>query len=226
MSEEKKSADPTLAGFYEAMERTSVEKITNEMLAGLSGDSSDSESFDVESENENAKDRPWRESHVVFGKSIIKQGQIEAMKGKYFHDVFIVRAGGEDTVPLPECDEVVVFKSFMKAGLRFPLHKMLVEVLKTFEIYLHRITPEALIRVGVFIWSMRSQGMEPDARYFCNIHELSYETKETGKEQYHNNFGCYNFMLRSGVNYPMPTFRKKWPGSWMKEWFYVKNDLK
>jgi hypothetical protein len=62
-----------------------------------------------------------------------------------------VRAGGEDIVPLPEGDEVVVFRSFMKAGLRFPLHKMLVEVLKTFEIYLHQITPEALIRVGVFI---------------------------------------------------------------------------
>jgi hypothetical protein len=133
------------------MERTNVEKITNEILARLSGDSSDSESFDIESENENAKDRPWRPSHVVFGKSTIKQGQIEAMKGKYFHDVSIARAGGEDTVPLPESDEVVVFKSFMKAGLRFPLHKILVEVLKTFEIYLHQITPEALIRVGVFI---------------------------------------------------------------------------
>jgi hypothetical protein len=24
----------------------------------------------------------------------------------------------------------------------------------------------------------------------------------------------------------MPTFRKRWPGDWMKEWFYVKNDLK
>jgi hypothetical protein len=151
LAEDKKSADPSLAGFYEAMERTNVEKITNEILARLSGDSSDSESFDIESENENAKDRPWRPSHVVFGKSTIKQGQIEAMKGKYFHDVSIARAGGEDTVPLPESDEVVVFKSFMKAGLRFPLHKILVEVLKTFEIYLHQITPEALIRVGVFI---------------------------------------------------------------------------
>jgi hypothetical protein len=59
------------------------------------------------------------------------------MKGKFFHDVSIVRDRGEDTVPLPEGDEVVVYKSFMKAGLRFPLHKMLVEVLKTFEIYLH-----------------------------------------------------------------------------------------
>jgi hypothetical protein len=38
MAEDKKSVDPTLAGFYEAMDRTNVEKITDEMLAGLSGD--------------------------------------------------------------------------------------------------------------------------------------------------------------------------------------------
>ena len=116
MAEDKKSTDPTLAGFYEAMERTNVEKITNEMLVGLSGDSSNSESFDVESENENVDDWSWRPSHIVFGKSMIRQGQIEAMKCKYFHDVSTVRARGEDTVPLPEGDEVVVFRSFMKLG--------------------------------------------------------------------------------------------------------------
>jgi hypothetical protein len=110
------------------------------------------ESFDVESENENTEDRSWRPSHVVFGKSSIKQGQIEAMEGKYFHDVSIVSPGGEDTVPLPEGDEVVIFRSFMKVGLLFPLHKMLVKVLKTFEIYLHQVTPDALVRVDVFIW--------------------------------------------------------------------------
>jgi hypothetical protein len=225
MAEDKKSVDPTLAGFLEAMERTNVEKITNKILAGLSGDSSDSESFDIESENENVEDRPWRPRHVVFGRSTIKQDQIEAMKGKYFHDVSIVRAGGEDTVPLPESAEVVIFRSFMKVGLHFPLHKMLVEVLKTFEIYLHQINTEALIRVGVFIWAMRSQGMEPDAICFYNIHELSYQTKATEKEQYHNNFACYSFVPRFEANYPVPMFRKRWPGSWMKEWFYVKNDL-
>jgi hypothetical protein len=74
MVKDKKSMDPMLIGFYKAMERTNIEKITDEMLAGLSGDSSDGESFDVESENEDAEDRPWRPSHVVFGKSTIKQG--------------------------------------------------------------------------------------------------------------------------------------------------------
>jgi hypothetical protein len=174
MAEEKKITDPALAGFYEAMEKTNTEKIANEMLAGISKNSSYSESFDVESGNEDAEDRPWRPSHVVFGKSTIKQGQIEAMRGRYFHDILIVRAGGENNVPLPEADKVVIFRSFMKAGLRFPLNKMLVEVLKTFEIYLPQLTPEAIVKVGVFIWAMRSQGLEPDVRCFCNMHELLY----------------------------------------------------
>jgi hypothetical protein len=140
--------DPALSGFYEAMEKTNTEKITNEMLAGLFEDSSDSDSFDVESGNEDVKDRPWRPSHVVFGKSTVKQGQIETMKDKYFHDVSIARARGESTIPLPEANEVVVFKSFMKAGLRFLLHKMLVEVLKTFEIFLHQLTPRSSYQSG------------------------------------------------------------------------------
>jgi hypothetical protein len=101
-----------------------------------------------------------------------------------------------------------------------------VEVLKIFEICLHQITPEAIIRMGIFVWAVRSQGLEPNAKSFCNLHELVYETKPWGKEQYHNNFGCYSFSARSGSSCPVPTFRKRWPGDWMNEWFYVKNDLK
>jgi hypothetical protein len=113
----------------------------------------------------------------------------------------------------------------MKAGLRFPLSKFLVEVLKNFEIFLHQITPEAIIRMGIFVWVVRSQGLKPSAKCFCNMHELLYETKATRKEQYHNNFGCYGFVPRSDVSYPVPTFRKRWPGAWMEEWFYIKNNL-
>ena len=93
---------------------------------------------------------------------------------------FLVRTGGESNVPLPEADEVVVYRSFMKAGLRFPLDSMLVEVLKTFKIYLHQLTPEGIIKMGIYIWA-RSQGLEPNAKCFCNM-QLSYETKATGKE--------------------------------------------
>jgi hypothetical protein len=58
MAEEKKVVDPALAGFYEAMEKTNTEKITNEMLASLSEDSDDSGSFGVESEDEDAEIGP------------------------------------------------------------------------------------------------------------------------------------------------------------------------
>jgi hypothetical protein len=214
---EKKTVDPALSEFYEAMERTNAEKIAHETLAGISESSSDSDGFDAESENEGAKDWPWRPSHVVFGKSTIKQGQIDAMRGRYFRDISIMRAGGESNVPLPEADEVVAYRSFMKAGLRFPLDSMLVEVLKTFEVYLHQLTPEAIIKIGVYIWAMRSQGQEPNAKKICNMHELSYETKATRKEQYHNNFGCYGFITLFEVSNPVPTFRKRWPGVWMQE---------
>jgi hypothetical protein len=114
--------------------------------------------------------------------------------------------GGDSTAPTPEENEVVVYRSFMKAGLRFPLSKFLVEVLKTFEIFIHQITPEAIIRMGIFVWVVRSQGLEPSAKCFYNMHELLYEMKATSKEQYHNNFGCYGFVPRSDVSYPVPTF--------------------
>jgi hypothetical protein len=86
---------------------------------------------------------------------------------------------------------------------------MLVEVLKTLEIYLHQLTPEVLVKVGIFIWIVRSQELEPDANCFCNIHELSYQMKAIGKEQYHNNFGCYSFVYRSSARCPVQTFQQK-----------------
>jgi hypothetical protein len=138
-----------------------------------------------------------------------------------------VRAdSGDRTIPVPEENEVVIYRSFFMVGLRFPLSRFVVEVLKIYEIFLHQITPEAIIRMGIFVWAVRSQGLEPSAKCFCSMHELSYETKPWGKEQYHNNFGCYSFVARSGSSCPVPTFRKRWPRDWMKEWFYVKNDLK
>jgi hypothetical protein len=195
-------------------------------MEGLSEDSDDSDSYDVESGDEDSEDRPWRPSHTIFEKSTIKQSHINAMRGRYFRDMFIVRVGGDSTAPAPEENEVVIYRSFLKAGLRFPLSKFVVEVLKKYQIFLHQINPEVIIRMGIFVWVVRSQGLEPSAECFFSMHELLYETKATGKEQYHNNFGCYGFIARPNASHPVPTLQTRWPGAWMEEWFYVKNDLK
>jgi hypothetical protein len=79
------------------------------------------------------------------------------MRGRYFRDMSTVRADdGERTVPTPEENEVVIFRSFFKVGLRFPLNRFVVEVLKIYQVYLHQITPEAIIRMGIFVWAVRS----------------------------------------------------------------------
>jgi hypothetical protein len=46
-------------GFLELMAKTNTEKITREILEGLSEDTVDSDSFDVESGGEDSEDRPW-----------------------------------------------------------------------------------------------------------------------------------------------------------------------
>jgi hypothetical protein len=132
------------------MSKTNIEKITKEILEGLSEDTDDSDSYDVESGDEDSEDRPWRPSHAVFGKSIIKQSHLDNMRGRYFYDMSIVRAGGDSIVPAPEENEVVIYQSFFKAGLRFPLSKFVVEVLKIYQIFLHQITPRSHNKDGDF----------------------------------------------------------------------------
>ena len=52
--EEKKVVDPYIVGFVESMAKTNTEKITKEILEGLSEDTSDSDSYDVESGDEDS----------------------------------------------------------------------------------------------------------------------------------------------------------------------------
>jgi hypothetical protein len=46
-------------GFIESIAKTNREKIIRETLEGLSEDTGDSDSYDVESGGEDSKDRPW-----------------------------------------------------------------------------------------------------------------------------------------------------------------------
>jgi hypothetical protein len=103
------------------------------------------------------------------------------------------------------------------------LNKMIADVLKKFGIYLHQLTPNAIVWLSVYIWALRSQGVEPFAKGFCQVHELHYQTKARG-DGLHENFGCYNFAYRKTTKFPVIRYRSKWPAGWKSEWFYVKVD--
>jgi hypothetical protein len=87
----------------------------------------------------------------------------------------LVRFGREEVTPKPEKNEVVVFKSFFKAGLRFPLNGMIVDVLKKFGVYLHQLTPNAIVRLSVYIWALRSQGWNRSVKVSAEF--MNYTTR-------------------------------------------------
>src|SRR6187455_2379622 len=169
---------------------------------------------------------PSKPSHLDFGKSTVSKADLSKMvKAGFFteNQKKLLRFGGEETTPKPEKDEIVIFKSFLKAGLRFPLHGIIGEVLKRFGIYFHQLTPNAIVRLIVYIWALRSQAVEPFADSFCRVHELHYQTKAR-KDGLHDNFGCYNFAYRKTTKFSMISYRSKWLAGWKSEWFYVKVD--
>jgi hypothetical protein len=138
----------------EAMRRSGL--VTSEDTPAAKATQADVEEDEFEDEYGAMPSKP---SHLEFGKSTITEGDMaKLLKLGYFSEDKreLIRFGGEEVTPKPEKDEVVVFKNFFKAGLRFPLHGMIADVLERFGLHLHQLTPNAIVRLSVYIWALRS----------------------------------------------------------------------
>jgi hypothetical protein len=145
----------------EGAETAPISEVMKRSGLVVSEDASVAEAEQVDAEEIESEDDystvPSKPSHLEFGKSTITKGDMsKLMKLGYFSEAKkeLVRFGGEKITPKPEKDEVVVFKSFFKARLRFPLNGMIADVLKKFGIYLHQLTPNAIVRLSVYIWAL------------------------------------------------------------------------
>jgi hypothetical protein len=227
--EEAKAAETALIS--EVMRQSGL--VTPEGTADEGAPVAEAEQTDIEEGEADEEDIdcfvvPSKPSHLDFGKSTVSEADMPMMtKLGYFGEAEkkLIRFGGEETTPKPENDEVVVFKSFFKARLRFLLHGMIADVLENFKVYLHQLTPNATVRLSVFIWALRSQGAEPLVEAFYRVHELHYQTKAR-EDGLHENFGCYNFAYRKDMKTPVVSYRTKWLTGWKTKWFYVKIDEK
>jgi hypothetical protein len=196
------------APISEVMKRSGL--VASEDAPAAEAEQADAE--ELESEDDYSA-VPTKPSHLEFGKSTISEDDMPKLINLgYFSEAKkeLVRFGGEEITPKQGKDEVVVFKSFFKAGLRFPLNKMIADVLKKFGIYLHQLTPNAIVRLSIYIWALQSQGVEPFAEGFCRVHELHFQTKARG-DGLHENFGCYNFAYHKSTKFPVISYRSKWP---------------
>jgi hypothetical protein len=198
------------------------------------GPTVEAEQADIEEENVDEEEEdyntliPSKPSHLDFEISTVSAADVPMMmKLGYFGEAEkkLIRFAGEETTPKLKDDKVVVYKSFFRAGLRFPLNEMIGEVLDNYEIYIHQLTPNTIVRLSVFIWALRSQGMDPNGEAFCRVHKLHYQTKAR-EDGLHENFGCYYFAYRKDTKAFVLSYRTKWPIGWKSEWFYIKVDEK
>jgi hypothetical protein len=115
------------------------EKVVSEDEAAEAEQTATEDGSDDEAEEDYSILSSSKPSHIKFGKStVIAEDMITMKKLGYFGEAEskLVRFAREEVVLEPKEDEVVVFKSFFRAGLRFPLYDIIGEVLKKFEIYL------------------------------------------------------------------------------------------
>jgi hypothetical protein len=116
-----------------------------------------------------------------------------------------------------------VFKAFFAAGLRLPVHRFVVEVLRKFEIQIHQLTPNAMVALAKYVWAVSSYGGEPCAEVFAKNYCLHWQKRKIcGLIA---QFGSYTFPPRTGktsaeVNEIVPCAKNKW-GNWWDFWFYV-----
>ena len=119
------------APISEVMKRSGLvvpEDVSDEGAPATEAEQVDAE--EIESEDDYSV-VPSKPSHLEFGKSTITEGDLtKLMKLGYFSEAKkeLVHFGGEEITPKPEKNEVAVFKSFFKAGLRFPLNGMIADV--------------------------------------------------------------------------------------------------
>jgi hypothetical protein len=62
---------------------------------------------------------------------------------------------GKETTPKPKDDDAVVFKSFFEVSLQLSMCRMITKVMKKYEVYMHQLTPNAIVRLSVFIWAAK-----------------------------------------------------------------------
>jgi hypothetical protein len=114
------------APFSEVMRQSGLVVIEGAINEGAPA--AEAEQADIEEENADEEEEddsiliPSKPSHLDFEKSTISEADVPMMmKLGYFREAEkkLIRFVGEETTPTPKDDEVVVFKSFFRAGLRF-----------------------------------------------------------------------------------------------------------
>jgi hypothetical protein len=67
------------------------------------------------------------------------------------------------------------FPTFFVAGLRFPLDTTVVSILLNFSMCLHHLTPNAILRLSLYMWGSKTMGVAPGVANFVRVHIVHHQ---------------------------------------------------
>lgn len=145
---------------------------------------------------------PEKRKTLKFGPSLVLQSLINFYVSKGYFAEGECRSPGDEVTPVPESGEVVVFKDFFVAGMRFTLNPLLPRILLAYNVKLYHLMPNAIGQLSKFFWAMRTFGGQVSVDAFCRLFELHPQgqkiTFEGEDELFEAQSGCCTFMPRCG----------------------------
>ena len=115
-----------------------------------------------------------------------------------------------DTYAKPREDEVVVFKDFFPAGLRFPLDPAVVDIFARYGVFLHHMTPNSFAHVNLFMWLWKTCHLAPTPENFARVMRVHYQPKSISvrgsdgvSSKMEPQYGCYTFAFQHTAPSPV-----------------------
>jgi hypothetical protein len=142
------------------------------------------------------------------------------------------RAPGLETTPTPRPNKVVVFWDLFTAGLRFPLNGAIISVLQNFGMYLHHLTPNAVLRLSVYMWASKTMSVSPTTANFVRVHTVHHQPLKIERlidgalVREEAQFSSLNFKYCGDTDVPVIAYKNKWDKNWNHYWFYYTVDDK
>ena len=82
-----------------------------------------------------------------------------------------------DVYAKPHDDEVIVFKDFFPAGLRFPLDPAVIDIFARYGVFLHHTTPNFFAHISLFMWLSKTCCIAPNPENFAWVMRVHYQLK-------------------------------------------------
>jgi hypothetical protein len=114
---------------------------------------------------------------VEFGTSRISSVRVQEMQQLGYFGDGVGRVPGAEEIPEPE-GELVVFEVFFIAGLRLPAHRFVAEVLRRFEVQVHQLTPNTVVALAKYVWSVASYGGQPSVEVFAKNYCMHWQKRK------------------------------------------------